>query len=59
MTTFTPDADASYRIHCGQTYEAHHSDGQCYTTDELVSRLRFAQREGRWPRPDEGYKEEA
>jgi hypothetical protein len=41
-------------VHCGQTFAAHHASGQCYTTDELVARLRFAQCEGRWPGPDEG-----
>jgi hypothetical protein len=44
--------------HCGQTPESHHSDGRCYTASELTSRLRFSQRTGRWPGPDEGCEED-
>jgi hypothetical protein len=54
MTTFTPDADANYCVHCGQVCEAHHGNQCCYTDLELLARLRFFQREGRWPGPDEG-----
>lgn len=61
MTFYAPYADttvcAHLCIHCGQTEDAHHSTAQCYTTAELVARLRFAQREGRWPGPDEGCEE--
>jgi hypothetical protein len=39
---------------CGQRDEAHHSDGRCYTVDELVARLRFYTAWNRWPEPDEG-----
>lgn len=60
-TYYEPYADTSICaaccVHCGQVAEAHHSDEQCYTTEELVARLRFAQREGRWPGPDEGCEE--
>jgi hypothetical protein len=40
--------------HCGCVPESHHSDGRCTTPQELVARLRFHQRTGRWPGPDEG-----
>jgi hypothetical protein len=40
--------------HCGQVPEQHHSDGRCYTNDELSARLAFWQRERRFPGPDEG-----
>lgn len=40
--------------HCGQVPEQHHSDRRCYITDEIVARLLWWQRHGRWPGPDEG-----
>jgi hypothetical protein len=39
---------------CGFSAEAHHKGGRCYTTDELVARLRFYAATNRWPEPDEG-----
>jgi hypothetical protein len=45
-------------VHCGCVQEAHHSDGRCYTVEEIVNRLRFYQRTRRWPGPDEGCEEE-
>lgn len=39
---------------CGQVPEQHHSDTRCYTVEEIGARLRFRQRAGRWPGPDEG-----
>jgi ribosomal protein L32 len=44
--------------HCGQVPEQHHSDTRCYTVEEIGHRLRFSQRRGRWPGPDEGCEEE-
>ena len=41
--------------HCGCLPEAHHSDGRCYTAEEMGNRLRFYPQTGRWPGPDEGY----
>jgi hypothetical protein len=54
MTTYTPDpVMCRYGIHtcteCGQVPVEHHPDGRCYTTDELVGRLRTFQRTGVWP----------
>jgi hypothetical protein len=58
MTTFTPHRFTQCCVHCGQTSEEHHSDQHCYTDLELLARLRFFQREGWWPGPNEGCEEE-
>jgi hypothetical protein len=39
---------------CFQDAAQHHSDGRCYTADELTNRLIFYQQTRRWPGPDEG-----
>jgi hypothetical protein len=39
---------------CGQVSGQHHSDGRCYTADELANRLIFYERTRCWPGPDEG-----
>lgn len=54
MTTYTPDTDAQYCCHCGQVDIEHHSDGRCYTDEEMLSRLLFMIRTGAWPAADEG-----
>jgi hypothetical protein len=41
-------------LHCGCRPVLHHTDGRCYTTDEIGERLREYQRTARWPGPDEG-----
>jgi hypothetical protein len=41
-------------MHCGLVARQHHSDQRCYTAAERRARLRFTQREGRSPEPDEG-----
>lgn len=58
-TTYEPDPPMlRYGItccwHCGQLPAAHHTDGRCYTTEEIGYRLRFCQQTGRWPGPEEG-----
>lgn len=40
--------------HCGQVPFVHQGDGTCYTTGDMLARLRHAQRTGVWPGPDEG-----
>jgi hypothetical protein len=57
MMQYNSDTTDTTCRQCGQTQECHKSDKTCYTTDELINRLRFAQREGRWPGPDEGCEE--
>jgi len=53
MTTYAPDPYSTCR-HCGQVVDQHHSDGRCYTDDELLRRMTFYLRTRRWPGPDEG-----
>jgi hypothetical protein len=60
--TYTPDTRLAacgtlLCTACGSREDAHHSDGRCYTTDELVARLRFYAATNRWPGPDEGCEE--
>jgi hypothetical protein len=62
-TTYAPDPSwlrygNACCANCGQTPEQHHSDGRCYSVEEQVNRLRFLQRTGRWPGPDEGCEED-
>jgi hypothetical protein len=57
---YTPDDGLRRRyaihtcVHCGCLPEVHHTDGRCYTVEEMGHRLRFWQQTGRWPAPDEG-----
>ena len=53
MSTYTASPYGTC-THCGQVADQHHSDRRCYTTQELIARLQFAHRAGRWPGPDEG-----
>jgi hypothetical protein len=38
---------------CGCLPVLHHTDGRCYTADEIGERLRAYQRTGLWPGPDD------
>lgn len=58
-TTYTPDPgrqqyDDNTCTHCGCLRDVHHTDGCCYTADEMANRLRCWQATGRWPGPEEG-----
>jgi len=52
-TTYIPGVYYVCR-ECGQVSAQHHSDGRCYTAEELIHRQTFYQRTRRWPGPDEG-----